>query len=547
MRSSLAWTTCWVSVAACHGVQGTQIDADREELSTFDCVEKTDRILVQRDCSAFEAADGWAGHHDDGQTTRGGADADLAHVFLVQKRSELISALYPDAVIAADGSFTSDAGADPTPKLILVAGSLELSADGQDVPIGFEALRDAAYDFAAYVEAYKPSVWNADPANINPMNNKPNRVSGPLESAREASAQRQAAVVQIAVGSNTTLLGVRGATLQHGSLVVPAGVDNVIIRNLRFEDAFDHFPTWDPSDSFVVDESQPGCQTTYVDAQTGPQRCPGGRWNSDYDNVQINGGTHVWIDHCTFSDGAREDHRYPSVFASPHVGYDYLIQHHDGAVDVTGTSNFVTVSYSHFKNHDKTHLFGSSDTATEANGFGALSITAHHNHYENAGQRLPRVRFGKVHVYDNYYQGTVGYLGQYAPTDDSVVPANRFLYGIGIGYLAKIYAESNVFDVQGADGITVDDQVLFFNWHKAAPDSGDTLDVGQSTYLYAADTRLNGQSRDLFAAANAAAAESGRPVLQDTAAIWDPADDYPYNLDEASQVKARVTRLAGAH
>ena len=33
-----------------------------------------------------------------------------------------------------------------------------------------------------------------------------------------------------------------------------------------------------------------------------------------------------------------------------------------------------------------------------------LRVTLHHNLFESIGQRTPRVRFGKVHVYNNLYR-----------------------------------------------------------------------------------------------------------------------------------------------
>lgn len=488
-------------------------------------------------------ADGWASVPDGGTT--GGEGADSAHTYTVSNRNELILALYPDAVIADDGSFTSAAGADSTKKIIYVKGTINLSMNKALVELKEADYKAAGYDFTAYVAAYKPSVWNAVTIVSG---TKPTKPSGALETARAASANNQAKIVKIALGSNTSLLGLgSNAKIIKGQLSIGDGVENVVIRNITFEDAFDYFPAWDPTDSFVVDATKTGCQLTYVDASTGPQKCHGGRWNSNYDLIAVSGGKRIWIDHCSFNDGNREDWTFPSVFEAPHQGVDYFIQHHDGAVDVTLKSNYVTISNSHFKNHDKTHLIGSSDTVSEANGYGALSVTLHHNRYENAGQRLPRVRMGKVHVYNNYYTGQIGYLGAYAPVDGTPVPNNRYLYGIGIGYLAKIYSENNIFEIQDAptgNSAKVDDTVMFYTWHKAAPTSG--LALGDDTYFHDAGTTLNGESRDLFTAANTLAASLSKPALKNTASVWSPAGSYSYSADSVSSAKAKILSSNGA-
>jgi pectate lyase len=200
--------------------------------------------------------------------------------------------------------------------------------------------------------------------------------------------------------SNTTLVGVgRDALLEHGMLFLDK-VDNVILRNIHFADAFDHFPAWDPKDN------------------------ANGEWNSEYDNVSLRGATHVWIDHCSFSDGDRPDHTARTALGRP-------MQHHDGLLDITQQSNWVTVSYNHFKQHDKTNLVGSSDSQTlDAD---KLKVTFHHNLWEHTKERAPRVRYGQVHVYNNLYVAGTG------------IPYAHG-YSIGVGVQSRIFSENNAWE-----------------------------------------------------------------------------------------------------
>ncbi|HEX6340737.1 pectate lyase [Umezawaea sp.] len=99
----------------------------------------------------------------------------------------------------------------------------------------------------------------------------------------------------------------------------------------------------------------------------------------DLVNVQMF-SHHVWIDHNDFSNGD------------------------DGAVDVKRGSDFITVSWNRFHDHDKTLLLGHDDD-NAAQDVGRLRVTYHHNHFDGSDQRNPRVRFGEpVHVYNNLYR-----------------------------------------------------------------------------------------------------------------------------------------------
>jgi pectate lyase len=108
--------------------------------------------------------------------------------------------------------------------------------------------------------------------------------------------------------------------------------------------------------------------------------------NADDDSINVQTSAHnIWIDHNDLSNG------------------------HDGLVDIKRGSDFVTVSWNHFHNHDKTALLGHDD-GNGSQDIGHLRVTYHHNWFDGTTQRHPRVRFGNpVHVYNNYYNGNSGY------------------------------------------------------------------------------------------------------------------------------------------
>ncbi|BCJ40529.1 pectate lyase [Actinoplanes ianthinogenes] len=312
--------------------------------------------------------DGWA------NGTTGGSAATDDHVSVVRTRDELATAL---------------AVAGTAPRIILVAGTLRPDGD-------CASYADPGYSLDAFLAAYQG------------VTTKP---AGPLEDARVRSAKTQAADVQLKVPSNTTIFGLANARLVGLNLLV-AGSDNVIIRNLRLEDAADCFPAWDPTDGSA------------------------GNWNSAYDLITLTGSTHVWADHNTFSDGNNVDADQPLYYGRPY-------QVHDGALDVIRASDLVTISYNVFQEHDKTMLIGSTNTVGA--DVGKLRVTIHHNRFANTGQRVPRVRFGQVDVYDNYY---------YATDEDT------YQYSWGVGVYSAIYAENNFF-LRSAD-IPLDAAV--YNW-----------------------------------------------------------------------------------
>ncbi|WP_223588055.1 pectate lyase family protein [Neobacillus bataviensis] len=362
--------------------------------------------------------DGWASY---GEGTTGGAKADASHVFTVTNKAELLKAL--------------DGGKDNNPKIIFVKGTIDFNVDLNNNPIGPEFYADPAYDYNAYLEAYNPAIWGHK-----------DEVSGPLEDARARSAQKQKEQIVVNIGSNTSIIGLGDDAKIIGGSFIMSAVENIIIRNIEFEAPVDFFPQWDPTDGEF------------------------GEWNSEYDNVTVTNNSHnVWIDHNKFTDGKHHDEDFGKVF-----GRTY--QQHDGLLDVTNGADYVTISYNVLEDHDKTSLIGSSDSRTSDGQH--LKVTIHHNYYKNLTQRLPRVRYGQVHVYNNYYEFN----------KDSDY---EFDYALGVGVNSKIYAENNYFNfdfdvdpgeiIKDWKGTTIYESGSFVNG-KSSANEVDLVDAFNQTH-----------------------------------------------------------------
>ncbi|CAN7389981.1 pectate lyase [Pseudoduganella sp. LjRoot289] len=475
-------------------------------------------------------ATGWAatGTNNLGGTgTTGGDGATAAKTYTVSTRAGLIQALYGNtATIKTNGAFSGTL--DTSKKIIYISGTIslnqnaagtELTADDYVTYANANSTTCAAYGYTTfsqiwndYLAAYKPPYANVPPS------------SDPVEAARACASNQMKKNVVLTVPSNTSIIG-NGATAKiiHGTLMLSgtgstAPVDNIVVRNVAFEDAFDFFTAWDPTDS-------------------------GGRWNSNYDTMSIQYATHVWIDHCTFSDGARTDDQFPSVWAAPYDGELYHVQHHDGLLDITKSANLITVSYNHLHDHDKAMLMGGTDTASlTAENPGVLKTTFHHNYFQNLVQRKPRVRYGMVHLYNNYFAGS------------NSVTLYNWMVGLTSGQGSKLYAENNVFDITG--GASAGDTI------GASVTSGSALSncaalSGMSTarcspYIFDSGNLLNGVSVNL-----SSTAKSANSLVNISSTPWPsaaspastpsatPSSYYGYSVDATTDMAVSVPATAG--
>lgn len=183
---------------------------------------------------------------------------------------------------------------------------------------------------------------------------------------------------QFNVGSNKTIVGLCGAELR-GSVNI-SGRRNVILRNLK-----------------IVGNN---CKDS-------PNDCGGGA-----DAVHVDRADHLWFDHLDISDGS------------------------DGNLDQTHGVDYVTISWSKFwystrrrdkQNGDSGHRFSNLFAASDSDA-GNYRITFHHVWWaDNIRQRMPRGRFGQVHIFNSLYSS--------AGND----------YCISSGYKAKLLVENNVF------------------------------------------------------------------------------------------------------
>jgi pectate lyase len=146
---------------------------------------------------------------------------------------------------------------------------------------------------------------------------------------------------------------------------------------------------------------------------------PGAYDTDGYDNFCIDDCQNFWIDHCEFHDGM------------------------DGNLDIKNMSDFISVTWSTFSyekppkaggsggadDHRYSSLIGSSDGATEDESH--LNVTFYNCWWgEGCRERMPRMRYGKLHVVNSLFSSSVSN------------------HCIRAGYKSDILAAGNYFDNQ---------------------------------------------------------------------------------------------------
>jgi hypothetical protein len=150
---------------------------------------------------------------------------------------------------------------------------------------------------------------------------------------------------------------------------------------------------------------------------------PGSKDVDGYDLLTIEGGDHIWIDHCDFIDGL------------------------DGNFDIKRQANYVSVTWCKFSytsksaNHQFSNLIGHDDGFTADKGF--LKITFQYNWWaDGCVERMPRVRYGQVHVVNNYYSSTKADYNIAPSVGADVLVENNF-FGYSTEYVDLSKADGN--------------------------------------------------------------------------------------------------------
>ena len=334
-----------------------------------------------------DEAPGWASANGG---TDGGAGAADDAIHVVSDRQELLAAL-------------DNGGARSEPKIVYVAGTIHgnEAADGrllgeQDYAPG--------YDVQKYLSCFGPDGWS----------DQLHEYCGQQRRLRTTGSNALKRQIELSVPSNTTLVGLGDdAGIVQGNVMLHLAHD-VVIRNLTIEAPVDHFSSWDPWDG---DE---------------------GAWNARFDAMSAVTSTNVWVDHVTLTDGRHLDRDAPAGPGGKPMN------RHDGLFDMKDGSDFITVSSSHIVNHDKTMLLGSGDDNADTDA-GRLRVSIVGNFFEGTKQRSPRVRFGQVHVLNNYFLGRVN--DPESPVTGSTLGGHD--YFIGLGHESQVLSERNAFDYTG--------------------------------------------------------------------------------------------------
>jgi pectate lyase len=255
-----------------------------------------------------------------------------------------------DGAVTINGtSSTASGGTQPTggtksSGTTPAGGSSSTSGDGCPVElVGWAAVEGASLKTTT-------GGGNATPQRVTSLADFKSLAGDNTARIIEISGTIDTGTSAVDIASNKTVVGVNKSATIKGGLNIREGSSNIIVRNLTIQGR--------------------------------------GEGGVPADTVAARGSHHLWFDHLNVTDSS------------------------DGNLDLTKGSDFLTVSWSKFWYTDPNHSHrlsclvgaGSTEAATDS---GKNNVTYHHNWFaELVDQRMPRVLFGKGHVFNDYYTST---------------------------------------------------------------------------------------------------------------------------------------------
>lgn len=252
-----------------------------------------------------------------------------------------------------------------------------------------------------------------------------------------------------------TVFSASGKTIKHAELKLQSSVNDIVIRNLNFDEMWQ----WD---------------------DTGEHKEVG--WTF----IKVNGANNVWIDHCKFSiaaDGMIDMEngstnvtyswnefglaaaQNPATSSSIYKSIEYMEQKY-----ATGSLNSSTSLYYKMRNegatknqimayaayHSKVHLVGSGDKdytnyvgsngVEIKDGNQRLRLTLAYNRYTNVGSRLPMIRQGVGHLFNNSFDNSTHQNVLDSVTAISKYGHDKLSRGMNARNGASIAGDTNVYN-----------------------------------------------------------------------------------------------------
>lgn len=179
------------------------------------------------------------------------------------------------------------------------------------------------------------------------------------------------------VGSNKTLIGIGDQAFFNRIGLVIQCQSNIIIQNIKF--TMKDVPATRDGEYKILDTD--GVTTI------GDPDCIGIQADAESISEAQRISQHIWIDHCEFyNENIENKDRY------------------DGLVDNKNNVQNLTISWCYFHDHSKALLSGKGNSDDYNR-----TITFHHNYfYKIYGSRLPLLRFGQHHYFNNLMEDCEG-------------------------------------------------------------------------------------------------------------------------------------------